>query len=113
VRATWRDAPVACVVVVCLQALLRVDARQMDFFLHPTVDPKAKKTVIAKGLPASPGVGTGELVFNSDEAEALWKVRPLCPPRLREALRLRRQSCCWCLSGGGETAGILSETPLV
>jgi len=55
------------------EALLRIDAKQMDFFLHPTIDPTAAKTVVAKGLPASPGVGTGTLCFTSDEAEILAK----------------------------------------
>jgi len=55
------------------EALLRIDAKQMDFFLHPTIDPSAAKTVVAKGLPASPGVGTGTLCFTSDEAEILAK----------------------------------------
>jgi hypothetical protein len=55
------------------EALLRIDAKQMDFFLHPTIDPSAAKTVVAKGLPASPGVGTGVLCFTSDEAEVLAK----------------------------------------
>eukprot|EP00624_Nannochloropsis_granulata_P006909 evm.model.NODE_5404_length_1036_cov_11.148648.1 len=55
------------------EALLRIDAKQMDFFLHPTIDPSAAKTVVAKGLPASPGVGTGTLCFTSDEAEMMAK----------------------------------------
>ena len=35
------------------------------------VDPKAERKVVASGLPASPGAARGEIVFNSDEAEAL------------------------------------------
>jgi phosphoenolpyruvate synthase/pyruvate phosphate dikinase len=38
--------------------------------LHPTIDPKAERKVIATGLPASPGAASGEIVFNSEEAEA-------------------------------------------
>ncbi|NVN89950.1 MAG: pyruvate, phosphate dikinase [Desulfuromonadales bacterium] len=51
-------------------AVLRVVPSQLDQLLHPTLDPHAKKTVIAKGLPASPGAVSGEVVFCSDEAEA-------------------------------------------
>jgi pyruvate,orthophosphate dikinase len=51
-------------------AVLRVAPSQLDQLLHPTLDPKAKRTVIAKGLPASPGAVSGEVVFCADEAEA-------------------------------------------
>jgi len=51
-------------------AVLRVAPSQLDQLLHPTLDPHAKKTVIAKGLPASPGAVSGEVVFCADEAEA-------------------------------------------
>ena len=37
--------------------------------LHPTIDPKAARDVIAIGLPASPGAATGEIVFSSHDAE--------------------------------------------
>lgn len=50
-------------------AILRVDAAQMDSLLHPTLDPKAEKNVIAKALPASPGAATGQVVFSSEEAQ--------------------------------------------
>jgi pyruvate,orthophosphate dikinase len=43
----------------------------MNFFLHPMIDPNAEKNVIAKGLPASPGAVTGQVVFSSDEAETM------------------------------------------
>ena len=39
--------------------------------LHPTIDPKAERKVVANGLPASPGAASGEIVFSSDEAEKL------------------------------------------
>ncbi|OGC36534.1 pyruvate, phosphate dikinase [candidate division WOR-1 bacterium RIFOXYB2_FULL_48_7] len=50
-------------------AVLRVSPEQLDQLLHPMFDPKAKKEVIAKGLPASPGAATGQVVFHADEAE--------------------------------------------
>ncbi len=55
------------------QALLRVDPKQLDQLLHPTFDPKQKKDVIAKGLPASPGAATGKVVFTAEDAEAWAK----------------------------------------
>ncbi|WP_305043340.1 pyruvate, phosphate dikinase, partial [Geoalkalibacter sp.] len=50
-------------------AVLRVDPQQLDQLLHPSLDPKAPKTIIAKGLPASPGAVNGEVVFSADDAE--------------------------------------------
>src|SRR5262252_645793 len=53
------------------EAVTRVDPASLDQLLHPTIDPKAERQVIATGLPASPGAASGELVFSSDEAELL------------------------------------------
>jgi pyruvate,orthophosphate dikinase len=50
-------------------ALLRVEPATLDQLLHPMFDPKAKKEVIAKGLPASPGAATGRLAFTAEDAE--------------------------------------------
>ena len=55
-------------------AVLRVSPSQLDQLLHPSLDPKAKKNVIAKGLPASPGAASGEVVFTADEAEAAGRL---------------------------------------
>ncbi len=53
-------------------ALLRIEPQKLDELLHPIFDPKAIKAakVIAKGLPASPGAATGQIVFFADDAEA-------------------------------------------
>jgi pyruvate,orthophosphate dikinase len=51
------------------EAILRVNPDQLDQLLHPTLDPNAKKEVIAKGLPASPGAATGQVVFDPETAE--------------------------------------------
>ena len=53
------------------QALLRIDPKILDTLLHPTLDPKAQKNIIAKGLPASPGAASGKVIFTADEAEQL------------------------------------------
>jgi len=55
-------------------AVLRVAPSQLDQLLHPSLDPKADKNVIAKGLPASPGAVSGSVVFTADEAEAEAKI---------------------------------------
>jgi pyruvate,orthophosphate dikinase len=52
-------------------AVKRVTPEQLDQLLHPTVDPKTKATVLATGLPASPGAAQGQVVFSPDEAEEL------------------------------------------
>ncbi|KYG62735.1 pyruvate, phosphate dikinase [Bdellovibrio bacteriovorus] len=54
------------------EALLRLDPGALDQLLHPTLDPKAQKTLLAKGLPASPGGVNGQIVFTSEEAVE-WK----------------------------------------
>lgn len=51
------------------EAVLRIDPAALDQLLHPTIDPAAKRNVIAKGLPASPGAASGEIVFTSDDAQ--------------------------------------------
>jgi pyruvate,orthophosphate dikinase len=53
------------------EALLRIDPKILDTLLHPTLDPKAKKNIIAKGLPASPGAATGKVTFNAEDAEQM------------------------------------------
>ncbi|KWT82775.1 pyruvate, phosphate dikinase [Candidatus Magnetominusculus xianensis] len=50
-------------------AILRVEPQQLDQFLHPMIDPKAKLKKLAKGLPASPGAAVGKAVFTAKEAE--------------------------------------------
>src|SRR5258708_38920192 len=55
------------------EAVQRIPPQDLDQLFHPMVDPKATITVVAKGLPASPGAATGEVVFDADEAEALAK----------------------------------------
>ena len=55
------------------EAVGRVDPAALDQLLHPTIDPKAERKIIATGLPASPGAASGAIVFNSDEAESAKK----------------------------------------
>mgnify|MGYP001818443113 CR=1 FL=1 len=51
------------------EALMRVSTDHVEAFLHPMVDPGAKTEIVAKGLPASPGGATGQVVFSAEEAE--------------------------------------------
>ena len=51
------------------KALLMVEPEQLERLMHRGVDPKAKVNVLAKGLPASPGAATGQVVFDADTAE--------------------------------------------
>ncbi len=53
------------------EAVARIEPASLDQLLHPTLDPKAERHVVATGLPASPGAASGEIVFDADEAEAL------------------------------------------
>jgi len=55
------------------EAVQRIPPQDLDQLFHPMVDPKASVTVLAKGLPASPGAAIGEVVFDADEAEELKK----------------------------------------
>lgn len=50
------------------EALLRVDPSSLDQLLHPTLDPNSAKTLLAKGLPASPGGVCGQVVFTPEDA---------------------------------------------
>jgi pyruvate, orthophosphate dikinase len=52
-------------------ALKRVEPNKLDELLHPVFEKAAMKSasVITKGLPASPGAATGQIVFHADEAE--------------------------------------------
>ncbi|MCD6072559.1 MAG: pyruvate, phosphate dikinase [Microvirga sp.] len=55
------------------EAVTRVEPAALDQLLHPTIDPKAERKILATGLPASPGAASGAIVFNSDDAEAAKK----------------------------------------
>lgn len=52
-------------------ALLRVDPDQLNQLLHRRIDDKFERKQLAKGLPASPGAATGQVIFDADDAEVL------------------------------------------
>ena len=51
------------------EALRRIDPASLEQLLHPAISPDVERTVIGRGLPASPGAATGEIVFTSEDAE--------------------------------------------
>ena len=51
-------------------AIRRIDPMALDQLLHPTLDPKAPRDVLTRGLPASPGAASGAVVFDADTAQA-------------------------------------------
>jgi pyruvate,orthophosphate dikinase len=53
------------------EAIRRIEPGSLDQLLHPMLDPSAKTTVLARGLPASPGAAAGKVVFSADKAESL------------------------------------------
>ncbi|NLM52959.1 MAG: pyruvate, phosphate dikinase [Firmicutes bacterium] len=53
------------------EAIMRVETAQLDQLLHRRIDQETKPEPIAKGLPASPGAASGQIVFDADEAEKL------------------------------------------
>jgi pyruvate, orthophosphate dikinase len=53
------------------EAVMRIDAQQLDQLLHPMLDPNAEKRILTTGLPASPGAATGAIVFDPGKAEIL------------------------------------------
>ncbi|MSO85639.1 MAG: pyruvate, phosphate dikinase [Rhodospirillales bacterium] len=55
------------------EAVRRLDPAQLDHLLHPTLDPKAARDILARGLPASPGAASGRVVFSAADAEAWTK----------------------------------------
>jgi pyruvate, orthophosphate dikinase len=52
------------------EAIRRIEPDSLDQLLHPMLDPGAKTTVLARGLPASPGAASGKIVFSANEAES-------------------------------------------
>ncbi|HVC57775.1 MAG TPA: pyruvate, phosphate dikinase [Stellaceae bacterium] len=78
-RTGKRTAPAALKIAVSLvaegrisrnEAIARIEPDSLDQLLHPMLDPAAKTTVLARGLPASPGAASGTMVLSADAAEA-------------------------------------------
>ncbi len=87
------------------EALLRVEPNQLDQLLHPALDPKAVKSAkaIAQGLNASPGAGSGQIVFTADEAEAWTKEG-------KKVILVRKETSPEDIAGMVAAQGILTST---
>ncbi len=64
------------------EAIRRIDPESLDQLLHPTLDPKAKVTIIGNALPASPGAACGVVVFSSSDAEKKSETKKVILVRL-------------------------------
>lgn len=85
------------------EALLRVDANSLNQLLHKRIDPKAQKTVVGKGLPASPGAACGKVVFTADDAAA-WATE-----RGEKVILCRKETSPEDITGMHVSAGILTS----
>ncbi|MGE0154124.1 MAG: pyruvate, phosphate dikinase [Reyranellaceae bacterium] len=85
------------------EAVARVSPASLDQLLHPTLDPKAPRKVIARGLPASPGAASGAVVFNADEAEKRAQ-------KGEKVILVRRETSPEDIHGMHAAQGILTST---
>jgi len=83
------------------EALLRVNPEDLNQLLHPRLDPKATKNVIAKGLPASPGAGAGTIAFTSERAHTLAEAG-------KKVILVRQETSPEDISGMVASQGILT-----
>jgi pyruvate,orthophosphate dikinase len=82
-------------------AVLRVDPNILDTLLHPTLDEKADKKIIASGLPASPGAASGKVTFSADDAERLKE-------QLQDTILVRIETSPEDINGMHAAKGILT-----
>jgi pyruvate,orthophosphate dikinase len=83
-------------------AILRVEPRSLTELLHPQVDPRAPRDVLAKGIAASPGAATGRIVFSSAAAQAHAARGEAC-------ILCRRETEPEDIRGMNSAAGVLTE----
>ncbi|MCB1700127.1 MAG: pyruvate, phosphate dikinase [Pseudomonadales bacterium] len=84
------------------EALMRVSTDHVEAFMHPMVDPAAKKDIVAIGLPASPGGATGQVVFSAEEAEQVSGTGA-------SVILVRRETTPEDIHGMKVAAGVLTE----
>ena len=85
------------------EAVSRIVPASLDQLLHPTLDPKAPRKVIAKGLPASPGAASGKVVFTADDAEKQARTG-------EKVILVRRETSPEDIHGMHAAEGILTST---
>lgn len=83
------------------EAILRIDPNTLDTLLHPTLNEKAEKKIIASGLPASPGAASGKVTFSSDDAERLTE-------QMQDAILVRIETSPEDINGMHAAKGILT-----
>ncbi len=85
------------------EAVMRVKPEELDQLLHPMIDPKASYTVLTKGLPASPGAASGEVVFTAEDAINLAE-------QGRDVILVRHQTVADDVGGMAKAKGFLTAT---
>ncbi len=84
------------------EAVLRVEPRALSELLHPQVDPRAPREVVARGIAASPGAAVGRIVFSSAAAQASASRGEAC-------IMVRRETAPEDIRGMHSAAGVLTE----
>ncbi len=83
-------------------AVLRVEPRALPELLHPQVDPRGARDVLARGIAASPGAAVGRIVFSSDAAQA-------SAARGEPCILVRRETAPEDIRGMHSAVGVLTE----
>ncbi|MEO0072748.1 MAG: pyruvate, phosphate dikinase [candidate division WOR-3 bacterium] len=85
------------------EAILRISAKEVEALLHPKLEESVKVLPVAKGLPASPGAVSGEVVFNSSKAIKLAK-------RGKKIILVRTKTSAEDVGGMAHAVGFLTAT---
>ncbi|KKP38316.1 MAG: pyruvate phosphate dikinase, pyruvate,orthophosphate dikinase [Candidatus Peregrinibacteria bacterium GW2011_GWF2_33_10] len=85
------------------EALMRIEAKSLNQLLHPSIDPKAKRIIVVKGLPASTGAASGKVVFSPDDAETMHNDG-------EKVILVRRETSPEDIHGMHASEGILTAT---
>ncbi len=85
------------------EAIMRVQPGDLDQLLHPNIDPSEAYTVLAKGLPASPGAAVGKIVFTAEKAEKMAL-------KGEEVILVRRETSPEDIGGMDAAQGIFTAT---
>lgn len=83
------------------EAVKRINPAQLDQLLHPTLNPKAPRQLLSRGLPASPGAASGRIVFTAEESEDWHK-------RGEKVILVRRETSPEDIGGMHVSEGILT-----
>ena len=82
------------------QALDSIEPEIVEKVLHPSIDPRATKILLSKGLPASPGAAFGKIALSSSKAEIM--------ARHGEVILVRNETNPEDIGGIGASSGILT-----